>query len=155
MARAGLEADPHFVHLGIEPLSPALDGHTLAELARGRRAPAKAFLMDGRRVVGVGNIYATEALFRAGIDPRRSVARLTGERFARLAAAVVEVLEEAIVAGGTTLNDFTDGSGQQGEFQIDLAVYGRAGQPCPRCGRAVRRIVQSGRSSFFCPRCQR
>ncbi|MFN7942767.1 MAG: bifunctional DNA-formamidopyrimidine glycosylase/DNA-(apurinic or apyrimidinic site) lyase [Thermoanaerobaculia bacterium] len=155
VARAGLEADPHFVHLGIEPLSPALDGHTLAELARGRRAPAKAFLMDGRRVVGVGNIYATEALFRAGIDPRRSVARLTGERFARLAAAVVEVLEEAIVAGGTTLNDFTDGSGQQGEFQIDLAVYGRAGQPCPRCGRAVRRIVQSGRSSFFCPRCQR
>ena len=148
-------ADPHFAHLGREPLDPPIGGDDLARLARGLRAPAKAFLMDGRRLVGVGNIYATEALHRAGVHPRRSVARLSGERWTRLARAVVEVLEEAIREGGTTLNDFADGAGNPGEFQLVLGVYDREGEPCPRCGADVRRIVQAGRSTYYCPRCQR
>ena len=111
--------------------------------------------MDGRLVVGVGNIYATEALHRSGIHPARSVARIGAQRWQRLAEAVVEILERAIEEGGTTLNDFTDGAGQEGEFQGSLAVYGRAGEACPACGSTLRRIVQGGRSSFYCPRCQR
>jgi formamidopyrimidine-DNA glycosylase len=152
---AGLAADPHFAHLGPEPLDPPLTGERLAAIARGLSAPAKAFLMDARRLVGVGNIYATEALFGAGIHPARSVARISAARWSRLAAAVVEVLEQAIRAGGTTLNDFTDGAGNQGDFQVSLAVYGREGEPCPRCGQAIRRLMQANRSSFYCPRCQR
>lgn len=152
---AGLDTDPHFAHLGPEPLDPPLDGPSLAALARGHSAPAKTFLMDARRLVGVGNIYATEALFRAGIHPARSVARLSAARWERLAVAVVAVLEEAIRQGGTTLNDFADGDGNAGYFQVALAVYGREGEPCPRCGGAVRRLVQANRSSFYCPRCQR
>jgi formamidopyrimidine-DNA glycosylase len=154
-ATAGLEADPHFAHLGPEPLDPPLDGAALAAIAAGLSAPVKAFLMDASRLVGVGNIYATEALFRAGIHPARSVARISSGRWARLATAVVEVLEQAIRAGGTTLNDFADGGGNAGYFQVELAVYGRAGEPCPRCAAPVRRLVQSNRSSFYCPRCQR
>ncbi len=142
-------------HLGIEPLAGGLDGAELSKLARGRRGPVKSFLMDGRLVVGVGNIYATEALHRAAIHPARSVARISRQRWDRLARAVVAVLEQAIREGGTTLNDFTDGAGDAGEFQISLGVYGREGEPCPRCGRTVRRIVQAGRSSFYCPGCQR
>jgi formamidopyrimidine-DNA glycosylase len=155
LATARLAADPHFRHLGIEPLAGELDGERLAGLAIGRRGPVKSFLMDGRLVVGVGNIYATEALHRAGIHPARSVARIGRERWELLARSVVGVLEQAILEGGTTLNDFTDGAGNEGEFQISLGVYGREGGPCPRCGTSVRRIVQSGRSSFYCPRCQR
>ena len=150
-----LDSDRHFARLGREPLTPALDGAALAAIAAGLTAPAKAFLMDAHRLVGVGNIYATEALFRAGIRPDRSVAKLGSARFERLASAVVAVLEEAIAAGGTTLNDFADGEGNAGEFQVGLAVYGREGEPCPRCGARVARIVQSNRSSFFCRRCQR
>ncbi len=152
---SGLESDRHFLHLGAEPLAPALTGPQLAALAAGRRGPVKGFLMDGRLLVGVGNIYATEALHRAGIHPARSVARIGAGRWQGLADAVVAVLERAIGEGGTTLNDFTDGAGQEGYFQGSLAVYGRAGEPCAACGAAVRRIVQSGRSSFYCPRCQR
>jgi formamidopyrimidine-DNA glycosylase len=151
----GLERERHFAELGPEPLDPRLDGEALGRLAAGLRAPAKAFLMDAHRLVGVGNIYATEALWRAGIRPDRSVARLGADRFERLAEAVVAVLEEAIERGGTTLNDFADGEGNAGYFQNTLAVYGREGEPCPRCGARVRRIVQSNRSSFFCGRCQR
>lgn len=152
---AGLERDRHFLHLGAEPLAPPLSGPQLAALARGRRGPVKSFLMDGRLLVGVGNIYATEALHRAGIHPARSVARIGAARWQLLAGAVVEVLERAIGEGGTTLNDFTDGAGQEGYFQGSLAVYARAGEPCTACGATVRRIVQGGRSTFYCPRCQR
>ena len=151
----GLEADRHFRHLGAEPLSPVLTGGQLAALAHGRRGPVKSFLMDGRLLVGVGNIYATEALHRAGIHPSRSVARIGAERWQRLAEAVVGILERAIEEGGTTLNDFTDGAGQEGDFQGSLAAYGRAGEPCLTCGSTLRRMVQSGRSTFYCPRCQR
>jgi formamidopyrimidine-DNA glycosylase len=150
-----LERDVHFRHLGLEPLAGELDGERLARLAHGRRGPVKSFLMDARLVVGVGNIYATEALHRAAIHPARSVARIGRGRWETLSRAVVAVLEQAIEEGGTTLNDFTDGAGEAGEFQISLGVYGREGEPCPRCGRAIRRIVQSGRSSFYCPGCQR
>lgn len=152
---ASLARDRHFSHLGAEPLAPALTGDQLAGLAQGRRGPVKSFLMDGRLLVGVGNIYATEALYRAGIHPARSIARIGQERWHRLAGAVVEILERAIAEGGTTLNDFTDGAGREGQFQDSLAVYGRAGEACPACGARLRRIVQAGRSSFYCPRCQR
>lgn len=153
-ATEGLGEDPHFAHLGAEPLGDGFSGELLRAAARGRRAPVKSFLLDGRIVVGVGNIYASEALHRAGIHPRRSVARIGAGRWERLAAAVREVLEEAIRQGGTTLNDFTDGRGESGWFQVSLAVYDREGEPCPRCGAQIRRIVQSGRSTFYCPRCQ-
>lgn len=155
-ATAGLlEGDPHFALLGREPLEPPVTGAELARLAAGRSAPVKSFLMDAHLLVGVGNIYATEALYRAGIHPARSVARIGPERWERLAAAVVAVLEQAIREGGTTLNDFTDGAGNEGYFQVSLSVYGREGEPCARCGTPVRRLVQSNRSSFYCPRCQR
>jgi len=111
--------------------------------------------MDGRVVVGVGNIYACEALHRAGIHPTRSVARIAKARWDGLARAFVGTLEDAIAEGGTTLNDFADGEGNSGYFQVALAVYDRQGEPCPRCGVAVRRIVQSGRSTFYCGGCQR
>ena len=152
---AHLAADPHFSHLGGEPLDPGFSGELLADAARGRRGPVKNFLMDARIVVGVGNIYASEALFRAGIRPDRSVGRLGAARWQRLAVAVVAVLRQAIEQGGTTLNDFTDGAGRSGEFQVALDVYGRDGEPCRHCGARIRRAVQAGRSTFFCPRCQR
>lgn len=149
---------PHhrrFAHLGVEPLEGGFSGTTLEDAAAGRRGPVKTFLMDAGVVVGVGNIYAAEALHRAGIHPRRSVARISGARWQRLADAVREVLASAITEGGTTLNDFADADGQAGYFQVSLEVYGREGKSCRRCGRTLRRIVQSNRSTFYCPGCQR
>lgn len=154
-ATSRLADDRHLRDLGREPLGEPLTGAELAALAAGRRGPVKSFLMDAGRLVGVGNIYASEALHRAGIHPERSVARLAPARWQRLAEAVVAVLEQAIREGGTTLNDFTDGGGNEGYFQVSLAVYGREGERCGRCGGTVRRLVQGGRSSFYCPRCQR
>ena len=152
----GLGRDRHFRHLGLEPLSAGFGGDRLADLARGRTAPVKSFLMDARVVVGVGNIYASEALYRAGIHPRRSVARIARPRFERLAAAVREVLGEAIEQGGTTLNDFADGEGNSGYFQVSLDVYDREGEACPAgCGADIRRFNLSNRGTYYCPRCQR
>ncbi len=150
-----LPFDRHFAHLGIEPLDGALTGSFLADRATGRRAPVKSFLMDSRQVVGVGNIYASEALHVAGIHPRRSVGRISRQRWQRLADAVVAVLQRAIGEGGTTLRDFRDGGGESGYFQVSLRVYDRTGEACGRCGATIRRIVQTGRSSFYCPGCQR
>ena len=110
--------------------------------------------MDAAVVVGVGNIYASEALHRAGIHPRRSVARISRERWDRLAGAVRDVLSEAVAQGGTTLNDFADALGESGYFQVALRVYDRAGGACPRCGGTIRRLRQLGRSTYYCPRCQ-
>jgi len=152
---AELPADRHFAHLGIEPLSEGFSGEALARAARGRRGPVKVFLMDATAVVGVGNIYACEALFRAGVHPGRSVARISRPRWDRLADSVVAVLSQAIAEGGTTLNDFRNGSGESGYFQVSLAVYGREGDPCLGCGTPVRRSVHSNRGTFYCPRCQR
>ena len=152
---ADLASDPHFAHLGIEPLEAGFSGEVLARAAAGRRGPVKAFLMDAQVVVGVGNIYASEALFRAGVHPARPVSRISRERWDRMAESVVAVLRQAIAEGGTTLNDFADGEGRSGYFQVSLAVYDRAGSPCSACGRPVRRIVQAGRSTYYCSRCQR
>jgi formamidopyrimidine-DNA glycosylase len=152
---ARLFRHPLFRDLGVEPLSADFSGTRLRELAVGRRGPVKNFLMDGRLVVGVGNIYATESLYRAGIHPKRSVARVSAERWDRLAAAVKTVLSSAIAEGGTTLNDFADGLGEAGEFQGSLAVYAREAEPCDRCGQPIRRFVQGGRSTYCCARCQR
>lgn len=154
-ATSTLAADPHFAGLGVEPLEPGFDGAVLRAAAAGRRGPVKAFLMDARIVVGVGNIYASESLFAAGIHPSRSVARIAAPRWEALADAVRRVLDRAIVEGGTTLNDFADAEGRSGEFQNALAVYDREGQPCERCGTPIRRSVHAGRSTYHCPRCQR
>lgn len=155
-ATEDLDSDRHFHHLGVEPLAADFDGARLAALARGRRAPAKSFLMNAEVVVGVGNIYASEALYRARIHPRRSVARIARRRFDGLAAAVRAVLAEAIEQGGTTLNDFADGQGNSGYFQVSLHVYNREGEACPAgCNSRIRRIVISNRSTYYCPRCQR
>ena len=153
-ATEGLDTDPHFVHLGVEPLEPAFDSAWLQRRAAGRRGPIKNFLMDGQVVVGVGNIYASEALWRAGVHPKRSVARVAAATWARVATAVRAVLAEAIAEGGTTLSDFADGDGNAGYFQVSLAVYGREGKACTRCTGTVRRLVQANRSTFYCPGCQ-
>jgi formamidopyrimidine-DNA glycosylase len=152
---ATLEADRHFRDLGVEPLGPTFSGATLAAAAQGRRGPVKPFLMDARVVVGVGNIYASETLFRAGVHPTRSVARVSAARWLRVAEATREVLTQAVAEGGTTLNDFADGLGNGGYFQVSLSVYGREGEPCLRCAAPIRQLVQAGRSTFYCPRCQR
>lgn len=151
---AAIAADPHFAHLGVEPLSDAFDGALLQAAARRRRGPVKPFLMDATVVVGVGNIYASEALFAAGVHPRRSVARIAPARWRRIAAAVRETLERAIGQGGSSISDFVDGEGRAGYFQVTFAVYDRERLPCPRCATPVRRLVQAGRSTFYCPGCQ-
>ncbi|HLS79785.1 MAG TPA: bifunctional DNA-formamidopyrimidine glycosylase/DNA-(apurinic or apyrimidinic site) lyase [Steroidobacter sp.] len=141
--------------LAPEPLSDAFDGAYLARVARGRSIAIKQLLMNGRVVVGVGNIYASEALFRAGIRPRRAAGRIRRAEFDALAAAVKAVLSEAIRAGGTTLRDYADPDGAPGYFRQKLFVYERAGEPCRRCKTPIRRLVQGGRSTYFCPSCQR
>jgi formamidopyrimidine-DNA glycosylase len=150
-----LAAHALFAGLGVEPLSDEFDGRVLAALATGRRGPVKTFLMDGRLLVGVGNIYASESLHRVGIHPSRSVARISVDRWTALAAAVRVVLSKAIADGGTTLNDFADGLGESGYFQTRLRVYDREGEACERCGGTIRRLVQGGRSTYYCPGCQR
>jgi formamidopyrimidine-DNA glycosylase len=145
---------PLFRHLGPEPLGPDFTGAYLAERARGRRLAVKNFLMDGRIVVGIGNIYACEALHVATIHPGTATGRIRPPRWARLAAAVREVLEDSLRAGGTSFNDYVDGNGRAGLYQLQTQVYGRAGEPCRRCGAPIRRILQGARSTFYCPRCQ-
>ncbi len=141
--------------LGPEPFEPAFDGAYLHRLSRGRRGPIKQFIMDGHIVVGVGNIYASEALFAAGIHPRRAAGRVGLQRYQRLAEVIVIILHRAIEVGGTSLRDFTVGDGTPGYFGQSLTVYGREGQPCHRCQTPLRREVIGQRSTFFCPGCQR
>lgn len=141
--------------LGPEPFSADFSGDMLFTRSRGRTAAVKSFLMDGRIVVGVGNIYASEALFRAGIHPLHPAGRITQSRYSRLVNAVREVLAEAIRQGGTTLRDYVGVDGGSGYFQQQLNVYDRGGLPCPRCGSAIRQRVIAQRSSFYCGRCQR
>ncbi|MFW6346856.1 MAG: bifunctional DNA-formamidopyrimidine glycosylase/DNA-(apurinic or apyrimidinic site) lyase [Halomonas sp.] len=148
------EQDPRLARLGPEPLSTTFDGERLFALSRGRRLAVKPFLMDNAVVVGVGNIYAAEALFLAGIDPRRAAGRISRERYERLAGAVKEVLAAAITQGGTTLRDFVGGTGEPGYFKQRLNVYGRDGQPCRRCGGELRLVTLGQRASVFCSRCQ-
>ncbi|HFQ92073.1 MAG TPA: bifunctional DNA-formamidopyrimidine glycosylase/DNA-(apurinic or apyrimidinic site) lyase [Chromatiales bacterium] len=145
---------PLLRHLGPEPLRDAFDGAYLFACSRGRRVAVKAFIMDARVVVGVGNIYANEALFAAGIDPRRAAGRISRQRHERLAACVKAILKQAIERGGTTLRDFSDSEGRPGYFAQELMVYGREGAPCKLCGATLRRISQGQRSTWYCPRCQ-
>jgi formamidopyrimidine-DNA glycosylase len=146
---------PRLRDLGPEPLSDDFDGEYLHRMARGRRTPIKALLMDGRIVVGVGNIYATEALFSAGIHPSRAGQRVSALRLERLVDEVKKVLANAIERGGTTLRDFLNESGQPGYFAQELLVYGRAGLPCKHCGSVLRTRRIGQRASAYCPSCQR
>lgn len=146
-----------FKNLGPEPLDESFDGPVLAERLAGRRTPIKAALLDQKTLVGVGNIYACEALFLAGISPRRSAHTVQGERAERLVTAIKQVLLRSIDDGGSTLRDHVQPGGELGYFQTRFNVYDRAGAVCPtrECGRAVRRLVQAGRSTFYCSHCQR
>lgn len=154
-----IDRHPALAALGPEPLGNGFNAATLAAKLAGRNTPIKAALLDQTVVAGLGNIYVCEALFRAGISPRRSAHTVTGARAERLVAAIRAVLAEAIAAGGSTLRDFVQSSGELGYFQHSFKVYGREGEPCPGCdcGRAggIARIVQSGRSTFFCAHRQR
>jgi formamidopyrimidine-DNA glycosylase len=143
-------------HLGIEPFDPRFTGAFLHERTRGRGSAIKQVLLAGDIVVGVGNIYASESLFDAGIDPRTAARRLSRPRCARLARAIASVLGRAIDAGGSSLRDFTGADGRSGYFMAGAQVYERNGLGCLRCrDGTIRRIVQSGRATYFCPRCQR
>ena len=142
-------------NLGPEPLGDAFDGDWLWNASRGRSAAVKTFLMDQSIVVGVGNIYASEALFAAGVHPRRAAGSVSRARYARIAAEIRRVLEYAITRGGTTLRDFLAPDGAPGYFEQELNVYGRAGEPCKACGTPIRAAVIGQRMTYWCPRCQR
>ena len=141
--------------LGPEPLGEHFDGDYLYTRSRGKRVPVKQFIMDGRVVVGVGNIYASEALFLAGISPLRAAGRTALPRYRALAECIRQVLSDAIAQGGTTLRDFVNSDGQPGYFLQQLKVYGRQGQPCRACGTTVKTLRLAQRSTYYCPRCQR
>ena len=141
-------------NMGLEPLGNAFSAMHLQTVFNGRRGPVKNALLNQRLIAGIGNIYANEALFHAGISPRRIAATIKGRRAERLAAAVVKTLREAIEDGGTSLRDHVQPGGEIGYFVRRLAVYGRGGQPCQVCTTLIKTLVQSGRSSFYCPRCQ-
>ncbi len=141
--------------LGVEPLDDAFTPEVLKSACQGRSAPIKAVIMDSHTVVGVGNIYACEALFMAGIQPDKPAGKVPLPRLAALVAAIKEVLAASIELGGTTLRDFVNEKGEPGYFQQTLRVYDREGEPCRKCGTKVRRIVMSNRSTFFCPKCQK
>jgi formamidopyrimidine-DNA glycosylase len=141
-------------HLGLDPLGPEMTADRLYELAHATRRAVKVFLLDQRRVAGIGNIYASEALFVAGIHPATPANRLSRARVETLRVGIVTVLERGLRNRGTTLRDYVDADGQAGENQHELAVYGREGQACLRCGGRVRRLTHDARGTFFCPRCQ-
>ncbi len=149
------EIHPLLQGLGPEPLDDAFDGDYLFARSRGRSAPVKTFLMDQAVVVGVGNIYAAESLYKAGISPLREAGKVTRERYRRLATAVKETLDYAITRGGTTLRDFISPDGAPGYFEQELLVYGRDGLPCPGCGRPLKHAMIGQRASVWCSRCQR
>jgi formamidopyrimidine-DNA glycosylase len=141
--------------LAVEPLSDAFTGESLWRRARGRKASIKVFIMDSRAVVGVGNIYASEALFRAGIRPGLAAGRVSRARMDALAQAIRDVLNEAIGVGGTTLRDYVNPEGMPGYFRQKLFVYERSGRACRRCGTPIRQFTQGQRSTYWCPTCQR
>ena len=152
---AAVETHPLLAVQGIEPLSPQFDGEWLHAATRRRASPIKPLLMDSHLIVGIGNIYAAESLFLAGVSPLRRANRLTRAQCARLAEAIRTTLTRAIAAGGSSVRDYVHSDGGAGSFQIQCAVYDRAGQPCLSCGEPIRLVRQSGRSTFYCPRCQR
>lgn len=153
---ADLESDPLFRGLGVEPLSKAFDVKYLDRVLKGKKTPIKSALLDQRVIAGLGNIYVCEALFRAGISPKRVASTIPGKRSPELVAEIRAVLKEAITAGGSSLRDFAKADGALGEFQHRFSVYDREEAPCAKkgCTGVVRRIVQAGRSTFYCPTCQ-
>jgi formamidopyrimidine-DNA glycosylase len=155
VAAADLAGHPLLRGLGPEPLDAAFDAATLSAALAGKKTPIKAALLDQNVVAGLGNIYVCEALFRAGISPRRQAASVAGARAARLVPQIKAVLEDAVAAGGSSLRDYVQASGELGWFQHSFRVYGREGEACTVCAGPVGRIVQSGRSTFFCGHCQR
>jgi len=155
VAAEALEAHPLLRDLGPEPLGNDFNGPALAAALKGKRTPIKAALLDQQVVAGLGNIYVCEALFFAGLSPRRLAYTVQGNRAEKLAAAVRQVLARAIDAGGSSLRDYVQANGELGYFQHEWAVYGREGEPCRGCGAAIKRTVQSGRSTFYCSRCQK
>lgn len=150
-----LDEDKLFKDVGIEPLSKEFDTAYLVEALEGKKTPIKSALLDQRLIAGLGNIYVCEALFRAGISPKRMAGSVKKERIGPLAAAIRKVLKDAIAAGGSTLRDHAQATGDPGNFQHHFLVYGREGLKCKNsCPGTVKRIVQSGRSTFYCPKCQ-
>lgn len=149
------EASSHLAHLGPEPLSEAFTAEYLYQQSRGKKQAVKTFVMDGNVVVGVGNIYANESLFSAGIRPQTSAGKVSLARYARLVAEIKTVLERSITQGGTTLRDFVGGDGKPGYFAQQLLVYGRGGQACKNCATTLKEIRLGQRSTVYCPRCQR
>jgi len=145
---------PLLAGLGIEPLNDDFDGAWLHRAGRGRKTPSKLFLMDGHQVVGIGNIYASESLFRAGIDPTTPIGELGPKRCSRLVACIRETLQDALAAGGSTLRDFVGSNGAPGYFQQQYFVYGRDNEPCRKCSTPIRKRIMGQRASFYCPRCQ-
>jgi len=154
---AGKDAARHplLSKLGPEPLASAFSGTYLHRISRGRQVAIKSFLMNAQNVVGVGNIYASEALHRAGVHPKRKAGRIALPRYEAIADSIKLVLAESIRAGGTTLRDFFDGDGKPGYFTQQLRVYDREGQPCLECGEAIRQSVIGQRSSYYCLQCQK
>ena len=149
-----LHTHPLFATLGPEPLGDDFSTSHVVAASRRSRRPVKNTLMDARFVAGVGNIYASEALWRARINPKTQAGRISRPRWSRLRTAVIEVLRHALREGGSTLSDFRNASGDPGYFQVQLRVYGRDRESCSRCGSMIRRIVQAGRSTYYCPGCQ-
>ena len=152
---ATIENSKHFASMGPEPLSNAFSEAGFNASLRAKSAPIKGALLDQSIVAGLGNIYVCEALFRAGVSPRRKAASVAGLRGARLFQTIRDVLEEAIEAGGSSLRDFAGSDGALGYFQHRFSVYDRAGEPCVACGGEIKRLVQSGRSTFYCGKCQK
>ncbi|MGV6808728.1 MAG: bifunctional DNA-formamidopyrimidine glycosylase/DNA-(apurinic or apyrimidinic site) lyase [bacterium] len=150
-----LDTHPRFIDLGYEPFDAHFTADYLFQRSRKRKVPIKTFIMDAKQVVGVGNIYASESLFMAGINPQRAAGSITRQRYEKLVNAIQTVLRQAIAKGGTTLKDFVQQDGQTGYFQIELQVYGRAGEACRQCGTTIRQITQAQRSTYYCPKCQR
>jgi len=152
---ARLEEDKLFKGMGIEPLSPGFNKDYLTKALDGKKTPIKSALLDQRTIAGLGNIYVCEALFRAGISPKRLAGSIKQEKLAPLVSAIKKVLKDAIAAGGSTLRDHAQATGDPGNFQHHFLVYGREGKPCKLgCKGTVKRIVQAGRSTFYCPKCQ-
>ncbi|MBP1688720.1 MAG: 5-hydroxymethyluracil glycosylase [Deltaproteobacteria bacterium] len=156
LLRVGTESEfAELRNVGPDPSSDAMSLDQLVRLARGRKRPVKNLLMDQRALGGIGNIYANEILFRAGIRPGRQSRRLTRRELTALLHAIRSVLRSAIRLGGSSISDYRDSEGRPGYFQLHLRVYDRAGHPCARCQTPIRRVVHAGRSSFYCPRCQK
>jgi formamidopyrimidine-DNA glycosylase len=150
-----VKTHPLLAKLGVEPLLDGFDGAYLHRASRGKSVSVKHFIMDSHVVTGVGNIYANEALFYAGIHPSRAAGRISRSRYDRLAEAIVSTLKRALKAGGSTIRDFRNSNGDAGYFQLDYRVYGRTSEPCKVCKIPVRHLQQGQRSTFYCPACQR